>query len=257
MSYWFCFVIIVAVGNLFGYGFTDAYPHSRNTLKCVVLDVFGQMGYNSYLRPWWFNKMIIQLYLIFPLLYLVARNKYSAMAGIVAIVLMQLYAPSIPGRLFFVLEGGTPVFFLGMFFAKHSIIPGYYGGKRRVIAAIVAALLCSGLMALYLMGNMKPYENIVVKAFMAVSMVCFYSFAFRGNKVLEFIGKYSTIVYLVHTVFQVLIPGVVYAPKVPILIFLLFVALSLTAAFFISYLQKLVRFDKLQSFVVRKIDELL
>ena len=91
LSYWFCFVIIVAVGNLFGYGFTDAYPHSRNTLKCVVLDVFGQMGYNSYLRPWWFNKMIIQLYLIFPLLYLVVRNKYSAMAGIVAIVLMQLY----------------------------------------------------------------------------------------------------------------------------------------------------------------------
>ena len=257
LSYWFCFVVIVAVGNLFGYGFTDAYPHSRNTLKCVILDIFGQMGYSSYLRPWWFNKMILQLYLIFPLLYLIVRNKYSAVTGIVVILLLQLFANSIPGNVFFVVEGGTPAFFLGMIFAKHSIVPDFDSEKHRIVAAIVAALLYSGLMILYLMGKMEPYENVVVKAFMAASMVCFYSYAFRGNKVLEFIGKYSTILYLVHTLFLVLIPGVVYAPKFPILVFLLFMALSLAAAILISYLQKLVRYDKLQSYVIKKVDKLL
>ena len=59
LTYWFCFAVIVAVGNAFGYGFTDAYPPSRNTLKCFLLDIWGQMGYDSYLKTWWFNKMIL------------------------------------------------------------------------------------------------------------------------------------------------------------------------------------------------------
>ena len=257
LSYWFCFVIIVTVGNLFGYSFSDAYPQSRNTIKCIILDFLGQMGYDSYLHPWWFNKMILQLYLVFPVLYLIVRNRFIAVIGIVVVFLSQLYAKSIPGNVFFIVEGGTPAFFLGIVFAKHRIVPGYYDRKRRTIAALVAALVYFGLMYFYLSRKMMPYEIIVVKAFLATSMVCLYSYVFRGNKVLEFIGKYSMIVYLVHALLLVLIPKLVYAPKEPILIFLLFMALSLIAAVLISLLQRLIRYDKLQAYLVNKLNELL
>ena len=96
LSYWFCFVLVVVVGNVCGYSFSEAYPAGRNTLKCVLLDVAGQMGYDSYLNPWWFNKMIIQLYLVFPVLFLIVRNKYLSWVGLALVVVVQLFAKSIP-----------------------------------------------------------------------------------------------------------------------------------------------------------------
>lgn len=47
LPFWFCFALVALIGNLCGYTFQDAYPATRNTLKCVILDFFGQMGYDS------------------------------------------------------------------------------------------------------------------------------------------------------------------------------------------------------------------
>lgn len=257
LSYWFCFAIIVAVGNAFGYGFTDAYPASRNTLKCFVLDFFGQMGWDSYLRPWWFNKMILQLYLIFPLLYLVVSNKWSAALGLALIVLLQLNASKIPVHVFFISEGGTPAFFIGMVFAKYRLAPSVEGGKHKIIAILVSASLSCGLMVLYLASGIQAYKAILVKSLMAAAIVCLYYYAFRSVRFLQFIGKYSTFIYLVHVLFIVLIPKVIYAPRYPILIFVLFFTLSFLSAWLITYLQKLVRYDKLQMFLVNKAKQLL
>jgi peptidoglycan/LPS O-acetylase OafA/YrhL len=127
LSYWFCFVLVVVVGNVCGYSFSEAYPAGRNTLKCVLLDVAGQMGYDSYLNPWWFNKMIIQLYLVFPVLFLIVRNKYLSWVGLALVVVVQLFAKSIPSNLFFVVEGGLPAFYLGMLCAL--LVVGYFQSR--------------------------------------------------------------------------------------------------------------------------------
>lgn len=257
LSYWFCFAIIVAVGNAFGYGFADAYPASRNTLKCIVLDFFGQMGWGSYLRPWWFNKMILQLYLIFPILYFVVSNKWSAVMGLALIVLLQFNVSRIPVNVFFIAEGGTPAFFFGMIFAKYRLVPNVEDGKHRIIAIVISALISLALMVLYLVSGIQAYEAILVKSIMAVAIVCLYYYAFRGVCFLQFIGKYSTFIYLVHVLFIILIPNVIYAPRNPALIFVLFFALSFLSARLITYLQKLVRYDKLQMYLVNKANQLL
>ena len=256
LPYWFCFAIIVAVGNAFGYGFADAYPPSRNTLKCFLLDIWGQMGYASYLPTWWFNKMILQLYLVFPLLYLLVRNRYVALVALAAIAVMQPNALRLPGNIFFVVEGGLPAFFVGMMMAKHQWVPQPDGKATRIVAGVVAAVLCFGL-AVWHQSGIAVYYAILIRAVMAVSVAYLFSLSSSQFAPLQYVGQLATTMYLLHTLFLKLIPNVVYAPRFPILIFFWFLVFSLAGAMLIGYLQKRVRYDNLQGSVLGKVERVL
>ena len=256
LPYWFCFAVIVAIGNAFGYGLADAYPPSRNVLKCFLLDVFGQMGYASYIPTWWFNKMILQLYLVFPLLYLVVRNRYVALVALAAIAVMQPNALRLPGNIFFVVEGGLPAFFVGMMMAKHQWLPQPDGKATRIVAGVIAVVLCFGL-AVWHQSGLGVYYTILIRAAMAVSVAYLFSLSSSQFAPLQYVGQLATTMYLLHTLFLKLIPDVVYAPRYPILIFLWFLALSLAGAVLIGYLQKWIRYDKLQAFILDKVKRIL
>ena len=258
LPYWFCFVVVVLVGNLCGFTFYDAYPESRNTLKCFLLDVWGQMGYGSYLKAWWFNKMILQLYLIFPLLYLIVRNKYAAIVGLIAIVPLQLNALKVPGNIFFLVEGGLPAFYLGMLMAKWRIVPDLGEKKWRIVMLLFSVSLCVGLAYVHLKAGIGAYGAIMVRALLACSIVVLYM-SIQGNRfgILGFVGKYATIMYLVHVLFLKLIPNVIYGAKYAVLVFVVFMAISLVAAMLIDWLQKALRYDKLQTSVLNQIDKWL
>ena len=199
LPYWFCFAIIVAVGNAFGYGFADAYPPSRNTLKCFLLDIWGQNGYASYLPTWWFNKMILQLYLVFPLLYLLVRNRYVALVAFAAIAVMQPNALRLPGNIFFVVEGGLPAFFVGMMMAKHQWLP-QPEGKSRIVAAIIALFACIALAFLHQSG-IGVYYAIPVRVAMAISVAYLFSLSSSQFAPLQYVGQLATTMYLLHTLF--------------------------------------------------------
>lgn len=255
LSYWFCFVLVVVVGNVCGYSFLEAYPVGCNTLKCVLLDVAGQMGYDSYLNPWWFNKMIIQLYLVFPLLYLIIRNKYLSWVGLALVIVVQLYAKSIPGNVFFIVEGGLPAFYLGMLCARCRVVPETNNGKWRPLLLFASLLVCIGLAVIHLKVK-DPYVTVLLRASMAFCVIV--SYKSIGNKhvsVLEFVGKYATIMYLIHMLFVKLISGVIYGAKYSVLIFVVFVAVCLAAAMLIDALEKLSRYDRLRVGIVKQIDK--
>ena len=255
LSYWFCFVLGVVVGNVCGYSFSEAYPAGRNTLKCVLLDVAGQMGYDSYLNPWWFNKMIIQLYLVFPVLFLIIRNKYLSWVGLALVIVVQLYAKSIPGNVFFILEGGLPAFYLGILCARCQVIPES-NRRWRPLLLFVGLLVCIGLAVLHVMVVKDPYVAVLLRASMAFCVIVAYKSI--GNKhisVLGFVGKYATIMYLIHMLFIKLIPGVIYGAKYSVLIFVVLVAICLATAMLIDALEKLSRYDRLRVGIIKQIDK--
>lgn len=257
LQYWFCFFLVVLIGNLCGYSFHDAYPATRNTLKCFILDFFGQMGYSSYLKAWWFNKMIIQLWIIFPVLYLIVSNKYSAMAGLIAIVFIQLYAKSLPGNVFFLVEGGTPAFYLGMFTARHSLSLGKHQHTWRIISLTIAVLMILGLCLLLLKVIKDPYQAILLRALLAFCIVYALKACQGSNvSVLGFIGKYATIMYLTHVLLLVLIPGINSFMKYSLPVFLVFVIACLAIAMIINWLEKVSRFDELRLALVARINSL-
>ena len=256
LSYWFCFVLVVVVGNVCGYSFSEAYPVGRNTLKCVLLDVAGQMGYDSYLNPWWFNKMIIQLYLVFPVLFLIIRNKYLSWVGLVLIIVTQLYAKSIPGNVFFIVEGGLPAFYLGILCARCQVIPESNYRSWRPLLFFVGLLVCIGLAVLHVMVVKDPYVAVLLRASMAFCVIVAYkSIGDKHISVLEFVGKYATIMYLTHILFVKLIPEVIYGAKYSVLIFVVFVAFCLVTAMLIDALEKLSRYDRLRVGIVKQIDK--
>ena len=258
LPYWFCFVIVVVVGNLCGFTLHDAYPASRNTLKCFLLDVWGQMGYNSYLKVWWFNKMILQLYLIFPLLYLIVSNKYAAIIGLIAIVPLQLNTMKALGSVFFLVEGGLPAFYLGMLMAKWRIVPDVGRKKWKIAMLLFSVSLCVGLAFVLLKAGIGAYGAILVRALMACSIVVLYM-SIQGSRfgILGFVGKYATILYLVHALFLKLIPNVIYGARFAILVFVVFMAVSLAVAMLIDMFQKALCYDKLQTSILNQIDKWL
>jgi len=247
LPFWFCFVLVVVIGNLCGYTFHDAYPATRNTLKCVLLDFFGQMGYDSYLGPWWFNKMIIQLYLAFPFLYMMLINRYTAIVGLIAIVLVQLFANRIPGNLFFIVEGGLPSFCLGMMAARFRVVPQMRKKLHKIVWAITAVLIGVVFSILLLSVIKNPNQAVLIRALLALCIVvAFKSFEGSASRVLGFMGKYATIMYLTHVLFIKLLPKIVYYPKYSVLIFLFFVIACLAFAMAIDWLERVTRYDKLR-----------
>lgn len=254
LPFWFCFVLVVVIGNLCGYTFHDAYPATRNTLKCVLLDFFGQMGYDSYLGPWWFNKMIIQLYLAFPFLYLMLYNRYTAIVGLIAIVLIQLFANRIPGNLFFIVEGGLPSFCLGMMAARFRIVPEMRKKVQKIVWAITAVLIGVVLSILLLSVIKNPNQAVLIRALLALCIVvAFKSFEGSASRVLGFMGKYATIMYLTHVLLIKLLPRIVYYPKYSVLIFLFFVIACLAFAVTIDWLERVTRYDKLRLALVNSL----
>lgn len=257
LPYWFCFVLVVLVGNLAGFSFHDAYPASRNTLKCFLLDIWGQMGYDSFLKPWWFNKMIIQLYLVFPIMFFIIRNKYLLWIGLALIIVVQLYAKIIPGNVFFIVEGGLPAFYLGMLCARCRLVPEANDGRWRPLLFFIGLLACIGLAVLQLMVVNDPYVAVLIRAVMAFCIIVVYkSFGNQHFTIIKFVGKYATIMYLTHILFVILIPGVVYGVKYSVLIFSVFVAVCLVAAMMIDALQKWFRYDRLRVGIVKQINKL-
>jgi peptidoglycan/LPS O-acetylase OafA/YrhL len=249
-------VLVVLVGNLAGLSFHDAYPASRNTLKCFLLDMAGQMGYDSYLNPWWFNKMIIQLYLVFPILFFIIRNKYLSWVGLALIIVVQLYAKNIPGNVFFIVEGGLNAFYLGMLCACYRLVHEVNDRRWSPLLFFAGSFVCIGLAVLHLMVVKDPYVAVLIRALMAFCIIVVYkSFGNQKASALEFVGKYATIMYLTHMLFVKLIPGVIYSVNYSVLIFIMFVAICIVAAMLIDSLQKWSRYDRLRVGVVKQIDK--
>lgn len=254
LPFWFCFIMVIVIGNLCGYTFQDAYPATRNTLKCVILDFFGQMGYDSYLGPWWFNKMIIQLYLAFPFLYIMLCNRYTAIVGLIAIVFIQLFANRIPGNLFFIVEGGLPSFCLGIMAARFRIVPEMPEKVQKIVWAITAVLIGGVLSILLLKVIEDPNHAVLIRALLALCIVVtFKSFEGSDSHVLGFVGKYATIMYLTHVLLIELMPKIVYYPRYSALIFLFFVIVCLAVAMAIDWLERVTRYDKLRLVLVNSL----
>lgn len=254
-SYWFCFLLVIVIGNVFGFSLFDAYPASRNTLKCLILDFWGQMGYDSYLKPWWFNKMIIQLYIIFPILFILLRNRYSALSGLITIIIVQLYAARIPGNVFFIVEGGLPAFYLGMLLSRFRIIPDMNEKKWKLTSQCVSIFLVVGILIFYLKRAVHyPYPALLLRALLALCIVFAYK-SFRGHSttVLSFIGKYSAIMYLTHVLFLIIIPQIVYYPQNPILVYVVYSVICLGSAIMIHWLERFTHYNELRQVLLSQI----
>lgn len=248
MSYWFCFIVVIMIGNLCGYTITEAYPQGRNHFKCFLFDLFGCLGYESYLSTWWFNKLIIQLYLIFPFLFLLLRKKVATLLGLAIFFVVEQFS-LLP--FFFVIEGGLVAFYLGMIFGQwgkewkvRHLRVAFWGSIALVVALISIRF------------ELPEVRFMIVDGFIALGVGVIISLigGRYGFPILRFFGQYATIMYLTHTLFHRLFGKYIYSLPFAPLCFLLFLAIATIAVIVIQRTQLLCRYDKLQAFVLNKIN---
>lgn len=247
LQYWFYFVVVILVGISFGYSLSEAYPN-RNLLKSLFLDGFGLMGYSSYNTTWWFNKLIIQLYLIFPLLFFALYNRVMAIISLILIIILQQFVPI---NFFFLAEGGLLVFFVGMFIAKYPI-KNY---SVKILLPFVIIIL-SGFV--YLRFNIEfisvnlIYAGIALfTSFLLILIGKYYAFP-----ILKFLGSYATAMYFIHTLIQKILSEYLYSISFSVFVFIVLLATTLSICWLLRKLEKISRYGVLKNNITNLVKQI-
>lgn len=203
-NYWMVFIIFVPITVfIFDRPLSAAYGAHVNIAKRLVYDIFGMQGWNSYNITWWFNKLIIILYLIYPLLYKVVRFK-PWLAVLFGLSLMRIssYMPYDPLD---ICTWQLP-FIIGMVWKlyedKLPAVREWLSNHQYTFAAISVILL--GILIYIRMYPVIPHWNgIYIDGLLTCAIVlCIVSILRRAKYIystFEYFGIHSMNIYMTHT----------------------------------------------------------
>ena len=257
LNYWFVFFMVVPVGVLcFGRSLRIAYGENANLFKCFVSDMLGQQIFNSYNITWWFNALILALWFLFPLIHWLMNMR---IVSICVIMLLIVCPQSVLNSLDLVGYGVSRyllTFSIGVFLALHQ------GGVNRILnhlplPFILVGTTVVGLFLIFSRGravipnfsgpSVDPYAAV----FTSLAVVSLCRITKRRFVVMQYIGKHSMNVYLIHAfIFAYFFHDFIYGFKYPVLIFLALFATSLLLSICIELIKNRIGFYKLQSKIV-------
>lgn len=257
LNYWIVFAITVPVGIFcFGRTLEVAYGTSEGLLTKFIGDIFGMNGFDSYNITWWFNELILVLWLLFPLLYMAMRNRVISVG-----VIVFLYVN--PGNVLYISEIFANClsvyilpFALGVGMALHA------ERINRILNTIPQNVLLGSLalatfIFLFLRGVpiFPEFSYFRVDPFATITFSLLVVCLCRSTKLnfapLQFIGKHSMNMYLTHTfIFHYFYHDFFYGLKYPILMFLTLFGISLLVSVIIEHAKNKLGFYRLQSKII-------
>ena len=90
LNYWVVFITSILLGVfVFGRTLRNAYGTESNLLVSFLRDILGFQFFNSYNVTWWFNGLILTLWVFFPILYWVIKSKFVCIWAL-ALLFMNL-----------------------------------------------------------------------------------------------------------------------------------------------------------------------
>ena len=257
LNYWFIFFIFVPIGIFcFDRPLEAAYGENANLIKSFISDIFGQQSFDSYNITWWFNAIILALWILFPFLYIALKNRIVSIC-----ILIFLFAN--PGDILYALHfiaAGLPTYIIP--FTLGIIIALHINRINKILNAIhpyivLATSLVAASILLFLRGfpifenftgfKVDPFATVfVVLAVVSLCRVTGWRFAF-----MQYVGKHSMNMYLTHTfIFGYFFAGFIYGFKYPILIFLALFTTSLLLSICIEFIKRRIGFYRLLGKVV-------
>lgn len=205
-NYWVIFIIFVPITYfVFGRTLTDAYGENVNIIRRFIYDIFAVQD-PAYNITWWFNKLIIILYLFFPILYRIVR--FQPLIAIAASMVIARLSAHIPYDNVDICTWQLP-FLLGVFW--HFNEQKLPSAQQWLIAHNWAFSLAS-ITLLIIMVWIRMYDviphwsSVRVDGFLACAItLCLISVLRKSHHVmntLSFIGKHSMNIYMTHTFFN-------------------------------------------------------
>lgn len=250
LNYWAVFFVAVPIGVfLFGRPIDAGYEEGTNVIKHFVWDILGVNGTGSYNATWWFNKLILTLYLISPVVF-VFLQKYP-LGTLIAIFLMQRF------KLF----GGNlnvylMAFALGFVWAQETgLIHKVVSRIPRWLGPVIAWVLLFVTMCLRQQGLvLAPTEwDTYLALAIAVCVVWSNPRVAVLDKALGFLGKHSMNIYLTHTfISYYFCREALYTIQSPWLVLLIVLAASLVLSLLLEGLKTITGVYKLQNAVLRR-----
>lgn len=206
-AYWFIFLIFVPITIFFfNRSLSEAYGENVNILKRLFFDVLGIQGFQSYNITWWFNKLIILFYLLFPMFF-IAVKKTKWIGLLCSFVLMRLANKMGIANYYDIMLWQFP-FLLGIVWVLYQEKVAKWSQRIEknveLITIVVLVLLLLGI--LQRLYNIVPFGNITgirFDGFLSLLLTLCVALILRRMKytymLLSFLGKHSINIYLIHT----------------------------------------------------------
>lgn len=251
--FWFIFIIAVGVFVFSGHSIVAKY--SGNFLFAVfdffaVADFFGTP---KLLGVFWYMFFAQLVVFALPVLY-----KFCEKFGYLTILFSFFF-------MFFLNDGistvnGGPyleyliVIILGILFAQKDVMNRLAAKSRGVTFKCLMFFLFLAVAAgaMYLREMIIPDDTLHLRGLcsaVAASSICI-SFGVYFNlkflcAPLEFLGKYSGGMFIIHSMLYSMVPAFVYISPNPVLVYLILIGESLVITMAIFFVKKLIRYDKL------------
>ena len=205
-GYWPVFLIFVPITIFcFDRSLADAYGENVNVIKRLVYDFIGIQGWNSYNSTWWFNKLILIFYLLFPAVYVIIR-KCSWVGVVMSCILCMLSNALLKYDPFELLLWQFP-FVMGMFYKQ---IEGKMVGlsktmtQHKYFSVFLIILLLAFFVCQRLYGIISRLpDGMCWDTLLVCCLVLLMILLVRETKylsaTLSFLGKHSMNIYLLHT----------------------------------------------------------
>lgn len=252
LNYWAVFIVFVPLGIfVFNRHLSDAYGTEQLIWVCLIKDLLGLQGVESYNATWWFNRLIISLWILFPLLYWCMKSKVIAPWMLILLYFnpgyhlnfLKFFAPGLPTY--------SVTFALGILLAiKGSEINKFLNKFNPYIIASVAIL--ATLILLYMRNiAVTPYFiGIKVDPFavlsISLSVICVRRIARINFSAMAYVGTHSANMYLQHTfILGYFFPSLIYGIKNPLLIFVTLFSASLLLSIVTEFFKRRIGFYKL------------
>ena len=246
LNYWVVFLLFVPLGVFcFDRPLAIPYGENANIPLSLAKDFFGLQKFNSYNITWWFNQIIIILWLAFPFLFWLVKNGYARW-----IVLPQfmIFMPI-----------NALAFLLGIYLAQYreNIEILILKITDKVTLAILFVLL-AGLCFCREKMLIECLYGINADPYIALTLASLVAIAAKKIKyqlpVLAYLGKHSMNMYMVHTfIFAYFFHNFIYSFQYPLLIFAALLLSSLGVSIVLETLKTKLKFYILVSRITSKI----
>lgn len=258
LQYWPIFIIFVPIGVfVFHRTLYDAYGQHINIIKRFVFDFGGIQGFSSYNITWWFNKLILILYLLSPLYYFFIRK--ACIPTLLFFLLLLRFSGHISLNFYFVDTYGF-AFALGMCLAIYgdSISSFIQKLPSWLSASIPLAILFLSILLRY--RNWFQMGGVRADSFIALGLtllILTFSSVSWVERPFAFLGKHSANMYMTHTfIYRYWFSTLIYSIKAPLLLFVVLLLICLAVSITLEWLKRALGIYHLQKWTDNKLSHL-
>ena len=257
LNYWVIFIILVPLGVFVpGRSLSIAYGTDYSIWYSLAKDFLGFQGVDSYIVTWWFNALIISLYLLFPFLYWLMRRKSIAIGFLLLLVLWP--REYIVENFFYVfylwnsnLAIYTLIFALGIFTARHIEVINIILNKIKPPILLTLSTAISITLCFIRQLYARTYADAItldafITIFVALSVIVFCRTTRFQINPLAVLGKHSLNIYLIHTfILMFFFPKLIFECKFSPVIFIALLGESFAISMAIEFAKKKAHFYSL------------